>query len=577
MLETCADMRADRDLAARLEKLAERLGDATALVYLDDRGRAIPEQTRTFAQLHRAAAATASDLLDRHQPGDRVLILTAPGLGFLQSFLGCLYAGLIAVPAPLPSDDKGMARLARIVVDAEASEIITTADLYDLVEGWSATVDGPQPLVGVIDDVDESAADTWSAVQTNPDDIAFLQYTSGSTSEPKGVMVTRGNLVHNLGVIHEASRLPANSTVAGWLPHFHDMGLIGQLLYPLFGGHRGVHMSPATFLKRPHLWLQMLTEYKAAGTVAPNFAFDMCIRRVTDEQLATLNLSSVRTVLNGSEPIRAETLRTFTAKYATAGFTPEALCPCYGLAESTLMVSSDDHVEFHVLEADPDAFAQHAIVVGDGSGTRSLVSSGRVRDLDVAIVDPATESRLPDGRIGEIRVRGDSVTAGYWKNPEATAEIFGRSVDGEPGYMCTGDLGAFVDGRLYVTGRAKDVIIVNGRNLYPQDIEHSSREAHSALSGGLGAVFGVGDTEDRIVVIQEVADTTIDEEWDSVQHRIRERIRVDHGVPVFDIVLVERKTVLRTTSGKIRRAEMRRLYLAGALESVATERAIEQV
>ncbi|MGV5046626.1 fatty acyl-AMP ligase [Rhodococcus pyridinivorans] len=561
------------DLVARLEYFATTRPDAIAVEYVDDRGHVIEEQTRTWSQLHRTASATGSDLLARHDPRDRVLILTAPGLGFLNAFLGCLYAGMIAVPAPLPTDEKGMSRLARIVTDAGVSEIITTTDLAPVVEGWlGESMSDNCPSVGVIETaVPDETLGSPSHAQPfhSPDAIAFLQYTSGSTSDPKGVMVTRRNLAHNLAVIDRASRLPDSSTVAGWLPHFHDMGLIGQILYPLFGGHRGVHMSPATFLKRPHLWLKMLSDFRAAGTVAPNFAFDMCVRRVTEEQIRDLDLSKIRTVLNGSEPIRAQTLRAFADRFAGAGLAVEALCPCYGLAESTLMVTSDDPEPFHVLEVDEDALAENRVVPAVADGLRSLVSCGRAEGLDVAIVDPRTEARMVDGRIGEIRVRGASVAAGYWNNAAATAETFERTVDGLGGYLCTGDLGAFVDGRLYVTGRAKDVIIVNGRNLYPQDIEHSSREAHPALAGGLAAAFGTGENDGRIVVVQEVADGGGDANWADVRSCIRERIRLDHGAAVAAIILTPRKTVSRTTSGKIRRAEMRTRFLDGAFDEIA--------
>lgn len=549
------------DLLSRVSAVAEQDPERPAVDYLDDRGGLVEGQTRSYAELFRDFSAVAGDLASRHSRGDRVLILTAPGLPFLQSFLGCLGAGMVAVPAPLPGDEKGMDRLGRIVSDAEAVEILTTEDLREFVSDWVASSGlATPPVVTAVDRIDPDGPPA-GPYTPDADALAFLQYTSGSTSEPKGVMVTLGNLSHNLEVIHRACRMEEGSTIIGWLPHFHDMGLIGQVLYPLSQGYRGVHMSPTTFLKRPHVWIRALSDFGATGTVAPNFAFDMCVRRISDTQLEGVDLSRLRTLLNGSEPIRVETLRAFAARFHPFGLDPAAISPCYGLAESTLMVSSDDPEPFHELEVDAAELTAHRISPPSDRPARILVSSGRPGDLDVAVVDPVLGLRLGEAEVGEIQIRGASVAAGYWANPEVTAEVFDQTVEGVSGFMRTGDLGALVDGRLYVTGRLGDMIILNGRNIYPHDLEQTSREAHPALTGGLAAVFAVGENDDRVVVVQEVVDDAVPA--DDLRGAIRDQVRGTHEVTLSDVTLVPRKTVARTTSGKIRRAEMRERYLSG--------------
>lgn len=551
------------DLLGRWWELVDAAPAADSVRYLDDRGAELVEQRRSRGELADDVAVLAADLASRRREGERALVLTAPGLPFLVSFLAALQAGVVAVPAPLPGDVKGLARLEKIVRDAGVSEVLTTSDLLGLVTGWLDSVEiEPRPDVTAVDLIESEGAQRLARRTPDPDAVAFLQYTSGSTSDPKGVMVTFGNLVHNLGVIDRACRTGESGTVCQWLPHFHDMGLIGGLLYPLYAGALGVHLSPATFLKRPHVWLRSMSEWRATGTVAPNFAFEMCARRVRPEQMEGVDLSRLSTILNGSEPVRAETLTAFNDMFAAYGLRETSLAPCYGLAESTLMVTCDGVESFCRLDVDPAGLGE-GVLRPPGDAVRTLVGSGQTHGLEVLVVDPATGAVVPDGTIGEIRVRGGSVAAGYWRNPEATAVTFDTVVDGIGGYLRTGDLGAMVGGELFVTGRLKDLMIVNGRNIYPHDLEQSSAAAHPALAGGLTAVFAVGEADELVVVVQEFTAEPGPVAEDELRRAVRDAIRHEHEVAVSDVVLVPRKTVSRTTSGKIRRAEMRERYLDG--------------
>ncbi|WP_283133379.1 fatty acyl-AMP ligase [Rhizohabitans arisaemae] len=547
-------------------------GDSEALRFL----AGTESVSLTYAELDDAARRTAVYLRGRLPvsggSGERVLLLYPAGVDFAAGFLGSLYAGAVAVPAPMPEGHRShVDRLRRIIADSGARVVLTDrADVEEIASafGGAVTVQGTDDLA----DVDPG---DWRAPELSGDSLALLQYTSGSTNDPKGVMVTHANLLHNIAKIHRELDITHRTAFAGWLPFFHDMGLIGQLLTPLLAGGRLVFMSPIAFVKRPHLWLKAIHDHGADIAVGPDFGYDLCVRRVTDTQAAGLDLSRWTAALNGSEPISARTLRRFAERFAPAGLRPEALHPCYGLAEASLYVTGDRRGRLPVIRrVDPDELELGRFVpVGPETVYgRELVGSGVVGDYDLLIVDPGSGEPLPDGRVGEIWLRGGSVARGYWRNARATRETFRNTASGgQTGYLRTGDLGVVHEGELYVTGRLKDLIIVHGRNLYPQDIEAAVRAVHPALAAGAGAVFQMPEPEQELVVVQEakareLGDTTAEE----LIARIKREIGREFGVGVAQVVLVRSGQVPRTTSGKVQRSLTRGLLLTGSLEPAAT-------
>ncbi|MGA4848563.1 fatty acyl-AMP ligase [Streptomyces sp. G5(2025)] len=511
------------------------------------------------------------------QPASRrpVLLLYPEGLDFLRAFLGCLYAGVIAVPVPIPTDPRSLARTAGILQDTGAGLVLTTsAHGPDLRQSLGTDLPPEQFLVVATDDDSLGHADSWTMPALHRDSVAFLQYTSGSTSEPKGVVVTHGNLLHNENEMRQQASTDSDMVLAGWLPHFHDMGLIGMLLHPLFVGGSCVFMSPTSFLRRPARWLELISTWRATLTVAPDFAYELCARIVSDRHLAGLDLSSLRAALNGAEPVRATTLRKFVDRFAPIGLRPDVFMPCYGMAEVTLMATGAPRSapEDSYL-ADRAGLEQNIVrPATDGTGTE-LVSCGRTGALDLRIVDPERRTVLGPGHVGEIWLKGASVAAGYWHRPDATEETFrARIADGDGPYLRTGDLGALVDGDLYVTGRLKDVLIVHGRNLYPQDIEHAVRDLHPALAAGVGAVFPVENGREHVVIVHEVKKGLLQGTGlDELAARVKTLAVQEFGLPRPGVVLTNRGAVQRTTSGKVQRRLMRRLFLEDRLKTLHTD------
>jgi acyl-CoA synthetase (AMP-forming)/AMP-acid ligase II len=532
-----------------------------ALIFLADASSGVTARSLSYRELDRRARRVAGWLAGQTKVGDRAILLFVPGPEFMVGFLGCLYAGVIAVPAPMPdSGGRGLSRLVGIAADAEVRVVLCENAVADAVAAWTQS---NGLAYAAVDALEEGIEDAWQMPDIDASTVAFLQYTSGSTSEPKGVIVTHANLMHNEEEIGRAVTTTSDEIVCGWLPQFHDMGLIGLLLHPIYIGGTSVFMSPLTFLKRPYLWLWAVTEYRATVSVGPNFAFELATRRITEEQLATLDLSSVRAVLNGSEPIQAKALADFAKRFAAAGLDENAMFPCYGLAETTLFVTGSRCKGVVTRTIDSEALANNELV--DAEDGRVLVSSGTIDRLEVRIVDPDTHKTLEPGQIGEIWVRGGSVAAGYWKQPEVTETTFHATTDGETDFLRTGDLGALLDGELYVTGRVKDMLIVNGRNLYPHDIEHVARQAHPAMQAGVGAAFVTGD-RGRLVLVHEFKAAALGETSEAeLLAAIRKDIRAEFDVHLSELVLVARGGVARTTSGKVRRGEMRDKFTTGEL------------
>ncbi len=442
----------------------------------------------------------------------------------------------------------------------------------------------PELTVATVESAQEAGdADAWHEWPVGPEALCFLQYTSGSTSEPKGVMVPHGALVHNLRLMRDCHGWHGGMTWCSWLPAYHDMGLIAMMLAPLYLGGTAVLMSSTDFLKRPVSWLRLIERHRAEISCAPNFAYDLCARRLTEEQTAGLDLSSWRYACNGAEPVDAATLTRFAERFAGAGFSARSLLPGYGLAEATLYVSGTraDRPPV-VLRADPSALAGGEVAEAEpGSTAQELVSSGIVRGLDVRVVDPGTRAELSEGRVGEIWIRGGSVALGYWNRAEETRRTFGAATaDGDTGFLRTGDLGALRAGELYVTGRIKEMIIVHGRNLYPHDIERELRDLAPAFADLPAAVFAVrpggAHAPEEIVAVQEVRGRGLSgEELAALARTARAGLARRLGVRVGGVALVKAGRIRRTTSGKIQRTLMRGLFEGGELQPLHEELAPE--
>ncbi|MFM1997678.1 MAG: hypothetical protein RLZZ111_2065 [Planctomycetota bacterium] len=545
----------------------------------------------TYAELDRKARAVGAWLASQGMAGKRVLLLYPSGLDFIAAFMGCLYGGAIAVPAYPPRKNRSVERIEAIAADADASVALTTRDVLDRFDALRATAPSLEHLIWKVDsEIDPAWADRWERPDIDGNTLAFLQYTSGSTGTPKGVMLSHENLLHNSLRIMQAFEITRSQSGVFWLPSFHDMGLIGGILVPLYGGKFNVLMSPVAFLQKPLRWLQAISKYRATISGGPNFAYELCVRKTTPEQRAALDLSSWSLAFNGAEPVRAETIDAFCEAFAPCGFRREAFYPCYGLAESTLMVTGGMKFEPPVIRS----FDASSIETGqalprpaNAPGIRRLVGSGRELDgQDVLIVDPHSREALPPGRVGEIWVSGPSVAQGYWNRPDASAETFGamlaqhdhRPSEGpmatwrpNPGpYLRTGDLGFFDSGELFVAGRLKDLIIIRGRNHYPQDIEHAVERASSLVRAGSVAAFAVDVADrERVVVVAEVERGKRETaEVAAAFEAIRKLLATEHELAVEAIVLVRPNSVPKTSSGKIQRHACKRQFLDGTLEVV---------
>ncbi|MEU2154419.1 fatty acyl-AMP ligase [Streptomyces sp. NPDC019396] len=553
-------MTGQRTFIDTFETVAAETPERDALILLtEDDGRLRPESV-TYGELSAQARALGARLGAHASPGDRVLIPQSSRRLFAASFLACLHAGLVAVPVPPPgSRGHHDERIAGVVKDAAVSCVLTESRHAPEVSQLLART-GFGAVTCLLADTPANAPAGAPAPATatppgpalpppGPDEIAYLQYTSGSTREPRGVMVTQGNLVANMEAIHHALGTDPGSRFGGWLPLHHDMGLVGQLLHPLWLGATTVMLSPQAFVKKPFHWLDTVSRYGLTISGAPDFAYELCLRRINDTQLATLDLTRWRHAVNGGEPVYPGTLEAFAERFAPAGLGPGALTPAYGLAEATLMVSGG---------------GAPAPGAGAPSARNPFAPCGAPASAEVRIVDPTARKELPDGRIGEIWVRGDSIAPGYWGRPGETAEVFDARLAGSGGYLRTGDLGMMEAGILHVTGRIKDMIVVAGRNLYPQDLERTVQQVSGLF--GPATAFAVPGARERVVVVQELrARSQYDIDLDSLAAAVEARIGEEHEVRTGGLLFVRPGTVRRTTSGKVERAAMRRMFLRGEL------------
>ncbi|XXY48792.1 amino acid adenylation domain-containing protein [Sorangium sp. So ce269] len=559
-----------------LKQRAARQPDRTAYIFLSDKGRR--EERLTYAELDREARKTAAFLLGLGAPGDRVVLLYPPGLEYIVSFMGCLYAGMIAVPLYPPRRNQKIFRVEEIFKNARPVAAVTCASLYETVSGFMRSEPGYEG-VSVYSTTGLPGQREADLPEMRAHDLAFLQYTSGSTGAPKGVMVGHGNLMANGRAIRDCFRNSEEDVFVSWVPLFHDMGLILNVLQPLYVGCLSVLMSPLDFVQNPLRWLEAMAKYGGTVGGGPNFAFDLCVEKISPEKVATLDLRSWRLAYNGAEPIRAETLERFTSKFACVGFTHQAFQCCFGMAEATLMVTGGDPSALPVVSAFDKAAlaARSATPTKRGASAAVLVGCGKVpEDHRVCIVDPGDRRALPDGEVGEIWIAGPSVAGGYWDRPDLSRETFEATTEsGEGPFLRTGDLGFFHGGELYVAGRMKDTIILRGRNLYPQDIEAVVSTSHPALKPYCAAAFGVEvDGEERVVVVQEVARGSKSTAWSEVFPVIHQAVAESHDLSLHAVVLIPTGSLPLTSSGKVQRHAARARFLEGSLDVVARSGAL---
>jgi acyl-CoA synthetase (AMP-forming)/AMP-acid ligase II len=536
--------------------------------------------TLSYAQADRRARALAVRLREHAAIGDRVLLLYPFGLEYPTVFLACLYAGLVAVPAFPPDKQravKTMPRVSAIIRDADAKLILTTAELAPTVEFARAEARDPAALKILASDTIATAdadADAWRRPKALERELAFLQYTSGSTGTPRGVMIGHDNLLAHQRLAHEKFAQPEGARTVSWLPFYHDMGLIGALLYPLYHGGTTLLMSPTAFLRRPLSWLEAVSKFAAEVSTGPNFAYDLCVERARDDDLARLDLSNWRLTVSGAEPLRASTIVRFSERFAASGFRPETFMPCFGMAEATLMVSG------WPLELAPKirGFDKLALqrgraqpVAAEHPHASPFVSCGTaMREHQIAIVDPHTHARLPDGSQGEIWLRGPSVGRGYWGDPQTTAERFAASIrdeDPQCPWFRTGDTGFVLDGELYGSGRLADLLVVDGRVHQPHDIERSLAEGSDPLVSECVAFWAHDPTGHALMCVAATGRRTAEPDArEQLCERIFERVRDEHGLELDRVLLIPQRSVAKTTSGKLRRFRYRTAYQAGELD-----------
>jgi acyl-CoA synthetase (AMP-forming)/AMP-acid ligase II len=523
----------------------------------------------TYEALDRRSRAIAARLQARCRAGDRALLLYPPGLEFISAFFACLYARVVAVPAYPPNltrADRAVQRLRAIAANARPAVVLSTRELVASLTRRVARL--PDATPGIIpatpssgwiatDEIANGDAAEWRDPGVDRSTLAFLQYTSGSTSAPKGVMITHGNLLHNLSsAFHLGDRDPSGVSVS-WLPVIHDMGLIEGVLQPAFSGCRAYLMSPAAFLQRPVRWLNAIARYGATRSGGPNFAYDLCVRRIVHEERSNLDLTKWRAAYCGAEPIRQETLRAFASAFADAGFDASALRPCFGLAEATLLVTAG---RWHV----------------DGSDRQRVACGSAGFDTRVLVVEPEYGRPCAPGCVGEIWVSGPSVSQGYWNRPDETLRTFCARTDrGEGPFLRTGDLGYLQGDDLYITGRLKDVLIVRGMKHYPQDLEQTAEQL-PVVRRGCTAAFAIkaGPIGDQIAIVAEadVRQLTTPDHAQATIVAIRRSIAELHGILLDSVVLVTPGAIPKTTSGKLQRFACREAFLSDTLPVVASWR-----
>ena len=552
--------------------------EQTAYIFLQD--GETKETHLNYYKLNKRSQVVAAQLRSFIPVGERALLLYPSGLEFITAFLGCLHAGIVAVPAyPPRHNQNSKLRLQAIATDVKASIVLTTTSILSNIKNkhfqdlklsslhWLATDN--------MDDFSQKLTTNWQKTEISPNSQAFIQYTSGSTGMPKGVIVTHSNLIYNEYMIAKAYKHSTNTVVVGWLPLFHDMGLVGNIIQPLYLGVPSILMSPVSFLQKPLRWLQAISRYRATSSGAPNFAYDLCIHKITPEQRSNLDLSSWEVAFSGAETVRAQTLEKFANTFADNGFNRKAFYPCYGMAETTLIVSGGLKAEYPITySVDKQALKENRVTRAlEKEKSKVVVSCGQIiSDQKVAIIDPESFNRCLPDRIGEIWVSGKNVAQGYFNNREQTEKTFNAYVKntGEGPFLRTGDLGFIKDGELFVTGRCKDLIIIRGRNHYPQDIELTVEQSHAALRSNCGAAFAVEvKGEEKLAIVQEVERSYLKTlNTEKIITGIRQAVTQQHEIEVYAVLLLKTGSIPKTSSGKIQRYRCKAKFLDDSLVKV---------
>ncbi len=551
--------------------------DKWAFTFLSD--GETPEVHLTYGELDRKARAIGARLQACVGGDARALLVYPSAPEFIVAFLGCQYAGIIAVPTypPQTRTKRSLEKLRTIVKDVQPSVVLTVSSLTSAVENLFALAQeelSTTPLL-TTDSIEDDAAGKWQEPAITGDTLAFIQYTSGSTGLPKGVMLTHSNLLYNMSMIYEYFGVTPETSGVNWLPPYHDMGLIGMILETIYSGAHDIIMSPVAFLQRPIRWLQAVSDTGATMSGGPNFAYELCCRKITPEQKEKLDLRRWKLAFNGAEPIRLETLERFAETFASCGFRKEAFYPCYGLAEASLMATGGERDRFPVVRTLQAEALAHNRVVEATSGekdVRTFVSCGKtVRGQKIVIANPETLRACQPDEVGEVWISGPSVAQGYWQRPQETKETFQAYLadTGEGPFLRTGDLGFLQDGELFITGRLKDLIIIRGRNYYPQDIELTVEQSHPALRPGCGVAFSIeAQGEERLVIVQEVERRYWNVDVHEVAESIRRAVAEEHELQVYAVALIKTGSIPKTSSGKLQRRACREKYLARDLEIV---------
>lgn len=551
---------------------ADRRGSSTCYTWWDGE---VETGAFTFAELDQRARAIAATLQANGLSGERALMFYGPGLEFLEAFLGCLYANVVPAPLYAPKSSRDPSRLSAVCSNSRARIAFTRAQDLNRVRDMFQENNTLDYALFVTDQIETSAAANWRPMDAPADNLAYLQYTSGSTTVPRGIMVGHSTLMANLECLRKGFDFNSESMVVSWLPHFHDMGLVLGMMESLYVGVPAVLMAPSTFGVRPLRWLQAISKYRGTHTAGPNFSYEACLERFSPEEAEGLDLSSWRCAVNGAEPVRKETIDRFAETFGPYGYRPETHCPGYGLAEATLMVSGCSVFEQpENITLSSDDLAVHRVRLAHPLGsvpTTSAVGCGPIAaDTEVVIVDPSSSAPAPPDAVGEIWVKGTSVCLGCWDQPEETERMFrARLTNGDGPFLRTGDLGFIHDGQLYITGRLKDLIIIRGQNHYPQDIEKTAESAHPGLNPGGAAAFSIQvGIEEHFAIVQELRRGRWDTE--EVIRNVRRAVADAHGLQPHSVVLISPKSLPKTSSGKVQRGKCRTSLLNGTLRTIAS-------
>lgn len=554
-----------------LECQADNNPNEIAFTFLSD-GEVISQKI-SYLGLSQQSKALAVHLLKYANTGDRAMLLMPNSIDYIIALFACLYAGIIAVPAYPPLHKKrDWKRINSLLLDSNPTLLLCDSKSLEKTRAWQQENAQRCQLIEMGSE-DILLAEQWKKPNITANSIAYLQYSSGSTGDPKGVMLSHKNLLHNVALSCQFYKITEQDKLVSWLPMYHDMGLIGSILNPIYAGFSAHLIPPAVILQRPFLWLKAISDFKATFSAGPNFIYEHCVNCISDEQLATLDLSTWRCAVNGAEPIKEKTLREFNQKFARCGLSTTTLTPSYGMAEASLFVAGNmTNNEFSSINVDKTLLAKGK-AVNNESGA-AIVSSGILnKEMTIKIVNTNVSQILPDGEIGSILIKGDSVSLGYWGKKDLSESVFNNYANGEGGYLDSGDIGFIVNKNLYICGRNKEVVIVNGRNHFPQDIEATIQSLHTDIVDHGGAVFSLnecGDQEQRVIAVQELSRSGMKaENHQQLITAIRQSVAATHDINLSAVILIAPMSLNKTTSGKIQRYLCREKYISNELKIIA--------